>query len=221
MRNIVVLHPDGFDYSVVKPDLAKRLRTGAARIRRQVEAQVSAIVEIGALLLDVKASLEHGLFACWVTDELPFTLRTAEKYMTAASFCSGKSELVSHLAPSDLYKLAAPSTPLEIKSRVVECLESGKCIDMRAIEAEIRTARRSMIESEGSNNGLPAPAQYEDSDARSDPLTLLREVAAILEGALSETAYRRVCVLLTSPAIIEQPARLPALLESVFAAISH
>lgn len=202
--------PEAFNYDGVEPELAKFLRNRARLIKSQVRQQTRSIIETGAILQDVKARLEHGSFTVWVQAELGCSLRTAENYMRAAEFANGKNEIVSRLPPATVYALAAPSTPDEVKSKVMGALETGKDIDVRTIESQIRRAR----EGKGSRKDLePKPV---GGDAMAQVRATMGEVAAILGGALSGEAYRRVGELLTGPAIVNHPTHFVRVLKEIF-----
>ncbi len=67
-------------------------------------------IRIGQLLCEQKRSLEHGEFIPWVKDNLPFTERTAQRYMKLYNKRHMlKNDTVSHL--SKAYRLlVAPKT---------------------------------------------------------------------------------------------------------------
>ena len=86
----------GFDYANVDQDSARILKAQAQRIKREVGDQTRSILATGALLIEVKPRLPHGLFSLWVTHEIGVTVRTAENYVRAASLASGcESEMIS------------------------------------------------------------------------------------------------------------------------------
>ncbi|MCZ6893194.1 MAG: hypothetical protein O7H40_03980, partial [Gammaproteobacteria bacterium] len=69
------------------------------------------------------------------------TTRTAQRYIQAAEWAKGKNDIVSHLPPTTIYLLAAPSTPAEFTERVVADLDAGQVIDHAALQKEIRQRR--------------------------------------------------------------------------------
>ncbi len=107
----------------------------AARIRH---VQCKNIIVIGELLTIAKAKLKHGNFQAWAERELGIKAKTAQNYMNAASFVQGKSETISHLPPSILYQLAAPSAPKEIVAKVI----AADIIDAGTIDTELDNYRR-------------------------------------------------------------------------------
>jgi len=82
-------------------------------IRQQVESIIPKIMRIGELLVEQKQKMQHGQFTQWATDNLPFSMRTAQNYMKV--FLNKeqlKNENVSLL--SDAYNiLKLPRDPLK------------------------------------------------------------------------------------------------------------
>ena len=67
-------------------------------IAGHVRVSVEKAIRIGELLTEQKAELEHGQWLPWVEDNVPFTSRTAEKYMRLhEQRDSGKIESGSNL----------------------------------------------------------------------------------------------------------------------------
>ena len=62
--------------------------------------------------------------------------------MSAARFVADKSETLSHLPLQVLYALAAPSTPAEVREKVVAQIENGSVPTEKAILHEIKEAKR-------------------------------------------------------------------------------
>jgi len=129
---ITKINPTGarcFDYGALAPEVAECLRKQTDRIRTRTKATCLAIIEIGRDLVAVRQSIGHGLFVKWVEAECGFTPRSAQKYMRAAEFAEGKSELSSFLSPTTLYKLSAKSTPPEVIQAVLSRAASGVISD--------------------------------------------------------------------------------------------
>lgn len=109
---------DRFDYNGVAPDVAKAARAAATKIRSLIQA---SIIKAGGELLAIKAKLEHGQFGPWLDAEFSMTERTAQNYMSAFELAS-KYESVSVLPPATLYRLAAPSTPEDVRVDIVAAI---------------------------------------------------------------------------------------------------
>jgi Protein of unknown function (DUF3102) len=110
----------------------------ANRIRARIRRTTTDIIDTGNDLLLVKARLEHGEFLKWIETEFGMTDRTARNYMQAAEWAADKTETVSVLQPSILYKLASPSTPEKIRAEALADLGAGKIVDAHALDMKIR-----------------------------------------------------------------------------------
>lgn len=128
----------GFNYAALGPDAAQIAQDAATRIKAAVR---TAYLDAGRQLARVKDLLPHGQFTAWAQVELGMTARTVENYMQAATFVDGKSETVSFLPPTVLYKLAAPSAPPEVVQEVLAAAAAGAPLDARAITAKLDAAR--------------------------------------------------------------------------------
>ena len=94
--------------SVALSQLSDR-ETYAQAIRRAASSTVESIIETGRLLINAKAALAHGEFIAMVADDLPFTKRTAQRFMAIASCARiANATHVSLLPPSwgTLYELS-------------------------------------------------------------------------------------------------------------------
>lgn len=86
------------DHGTLPHSVARFLQGQADRIRPQC---ASSIIQIGKALAEAKRHLSLGRFFQWVECEVG----TAQAYMRAANWASGKSATVAHLPPSALYLL--------------------------------------------------------------------------------------------------------------------
>ena len=129
-----ILPSPGFDYGHVGDNLAVDLRACARRIR---DRMVASVIETGRDLLGVKDQLDHGQFIAWVEAECALSPRTAQRMMAAAEWAEGKNDTVSHLPPTVIYALSAPSTPVEIHNAILARIEAGERVDPDAVKTEI------------------------------------------------------------------------------------
>jgi Protein of unknown function (DUF3102) len=100
-----------FDYTQINGAVADNARACAARIQTLFRGQQTASIGIGKELLAIKEELGHGNFVRWIEAEFDLTERTAENYMRAAAMFGDKSEIVSVLRSTTLYRLSAKSAP--------------------------------------------------------------------------------------------------------------
>jgi hypothetical protein len=126
-----------FDYSALDSALADDARTVADRIRGRLR---SACLDTGRDLIGMKDRLGHGHFGAWLKAEFDITERSAENYMNAFKFLEGKSETVSYLPPSIIYKLAAPSAPAAVVAEVVIAAEAGMMPAPKEIKRKLADA---------------------------------------------------------------------------------
>ena len=136
------LSAPAFDYGSMSAPEVAALRSQADKIRRLSRSSMATIIELGRELVDAKKRLPHGQFERWVEAECGFTRRTANNYMTAASFADDKPETVSDLSPSLVYQLASKSTPVEIVDEILDRARKGEVIDQREVECRLREASR-------------------------------------------------------------------------------
>lgn len=127
-----------FSYADLTPEAAQIARTAAAAIRN---TQAGFVRDVGEHLLRAKAKLPHGRFLAWADAELGINRRTASNYMQAASWLEGKSATVSHLPPTVLYALSAPSAPAQVVRAVVAAAAAGEALDARRIENQLCAAK--------------------------------------------------------------------------------
>ncbi|MFK5597954.1 hypothetical protein ACFZ8E_13190 [Methylobacterium sp. HMF5984] len=129
----------GFDYEQLDDAAALDAKAVVDRYRGRVKAYV---IDTGRDLLGVKERLERGLFVQWVEAEMRMTARSAQYMMQAAVQLGHISEIVSHLPPTALYRLAASSTPAPVREEIVSRLEAGEAITPRQIDARLYQARK-------------------------------------------------------------------------------
>jgi hypothetical protein len=127
-----------FNYVGLELDQADALRSAAKRIRDRMR---NSIVETGRDLLRVKDMLEHGAFTSWLKAEFGMTDRMARNYMAAAELADTKSEIVSVLPATALYRLSAPSTPEATRADIVKRLEKGETMSAKDIAGLVADAR--------------------------------------------------------------------------------
>jgi hypothetical protein len=116
----------------------KVLTDHADAIRGLGHRVVADVIEIGCRLTECKdhlvRHLGHGHWLAWLDAEFGWSDRTALNYMRAYEL-GLKSETVSDLdlPLRDLYRLAAPSTPTEIRDGIVARINSGESVTHETI----------------------------------------------------------------------------------------
>ena len=140
-----------FDYSDLESAVAQEAKTVAARIRARNQA---AVIDTGRDFVRMKDRLGHGHFIRWLHAEFSMTERTAQRYMSAAAAFHDKCELVSYLPPSELYALAAPSTPAHVRQDLLQRLEAGERLSPTIVRAMVRRAKQEGREQPGTGRAL-------------------------------------------------------------------
>ena len=143
-----------FNYGNLEPELAIRAERAADWIRRRVSDQVKTIIEVGRLLIEMKAELGHGNFGRWIEQEFEFSRRTGELYMAAAERYGDKSEMVSRLSPSTVYLLAAKSTPDAARDLLIARVEEGDYVSYQHAKDFVRRVRGQQSDAAWSNKEL-------------------------------------------------------------------
>ncbi len=131
----------GFYYDAINLEHAAKLKLAANKIKKIATASIR---EIGEILVGVKLAVEHGAFQAWVSAELGFSPRTAERYMAFARFTAEHDNL-SLLKPSSVYLLASPSTPPSVQDEVATLLQKKKKVPVAKIRSMIEEAKPSGI----------------------------------------------------------------------------
>lgn len=135
------LSPAGFDYSTLPADVAENARATADRIRRQWSRVEETCLQIGQDLLAVRERLEHGQFVGWLKAEFPQSVKTAYRFMDQAERLGARFVTVTNLPPSTRYRLAAGSTPSELRNAVLDRLEAGDPLTPADIDGMIADAK--------------------------------------------------------------------------------
>jgi hypothetical protein len=68
----------------VVASLAKEISEAHTQFLEGMTTTLNAGIKVGELLIEAKQNMEHGEFLPWIAESLPFTERTAQKYMKIA-----------------------------------------------------------------------------------------------------------------------------------------
>jgi hypothetical protein len=209
-----------FNYASVPISVARFLKGQATRIRQYA---AKSIIQIGKDLTSAKHFLSHGQFVRWVETEVGIPVRTAQAYMRAAQWASGKGATVALLPPSLLYVLSASSTPKEVIEEIITKAEAGERITLSTIRAKLRALRdASRYElMDGCIAGLPVMHGDDCDEGRriSSGEAALLEAVRILVRALSRSDLARIKKIMTSNDVLRQP-NLSRNMEIAFSAIA-
>ncbi|MGY3428546.1 hypothetical protein ACVWZW_009050 [Bradyrhizobium sp. F1.13.4] len=143
------------------------------------------MIEIGAALSRAKERIKHGQFQHWVIEQCGFTMRSAQNYMRGAALAA-EHEIVSHLNPAALYRLAAPKTPSNVTARIISVLREGsvptehEIIDLIAAQTPER------------KKATPLLASGDRSDEREFARELYSRLGEELTSELVERPWRAI-----------------------------
>ncbi|NSY16310.1 DUF3102 domain-containing protein [Neorhizobium sp. AL 9.2.2] len=127
-----------FDYSGVSDAVAKEAEATAKRIRNRLKVHS---LETGKELLNVKKELGHGKFGKWLEFHFGWKERTAQNYMALATAFGATPQVIDALPQSTVYRLAAKSTPDELRQSVIDEVKRGEKPDPKRIEKEIAATK--------------------------------------------------------------------------------
>jgi hypothetical protein len=132
---------------------AASLRAMVERIHRRYRQQCEDIIATGLELIEAKGKLRHGKFKQWLRDEFAWTDRTARRYMTVAQVFGRKTDIVSVLPAQTLYRLAAPTTPQEVRDELLARVEAGERITREVVLETLRRPGRAATGAGGRGGG--------------------------------------------------------------------
>jgi hypothetical protein len=112
-------------------------------IRKETERCTKSIITIGWNLQHVKKECGHGLFLKWLDAEFGWSHRTAQRFMRAGAVLDTKENAtrVSHLEPTAIHLLSAPSTPEQVREEVLTRFDVGEKISTEEIKSVIQQSK--------------------------------------------------------------------------------
>ena len=185
----------------------------ADEIRRQQRTVVDGIAKIGEALIRAKAALPHGTFLPWLQAEFDWTERTAQNFMSVAERFGTNPKRVSYLPLATVYRLASPSTPDDLRDRIVGQIDNGESKTAYEIDSEIKSARREVASArEEAKKSPEARARLKASRER---LAVVRRQE--FEASFSKQEQRRAARIKVANIIVN--ALNDALLDELLAAL--
>lgn len=135
------LLPSLSECKVVSHD-SSALAEHAAAIKTLGKRVVADVIEIGRRLTESKDICGHGNWLPWLDREFGWTDKTAENFINVYKL-SGKFENFSNLdlPLSGLYVLAAPSTPDEARTEIIERAQASEPVPVAEVQRVIETAK--------------------------------------------------------------------------------
>jgi len=160
--------PTTFDYDRIPEEHRAFVQRAALSSRTRMTRMARDMYHFGAELCEIKDRLAHGLFLDWLEQELGMSSRTAERMMQVRIRLGGKIDIVSNLPATALYKLTAPSVPVDVFN---ECMALAECGQLTAVGIDQLTQA-------ATRKRQPA------DDADCDALVLMKQLIAGHEAAL-------------------------------------
>jgi regulator of replication initiation timing len=127
--------------NTISPDIQQDLAEHAIAIRdlskRTVENVITNAFEIGRHLTEAHKIADHGDWLPWLKREFGWSESTARRWMRIYEL--GKSVTVTDLKLSlgALYLLSAPSTPDEVRDKVIASARAGEDVPVSEIKAAV------------------------------------------------------------------------------------
>lgn len=126
----------GFDYAALNTDARHVVQRCTTEIHERTRRARQDMIAVGQRLIEVKAQLGHGQFGNWLKAEFAWSDQTALNLMNVARM---GDHIPNHLeiAPTVLYALAAPSTPTEVRTAIIDRAAQGEVITVATVKALI------------------------------------------------------------------------------------
>ncbi len=142
----VVVQPTGFDYDSLDSETRSIVRQYTEQIKERLRRAAQNIWEIGQQLTEVKERLGHGYFKDWARAEFDWDIRTAQRFMSVTTTFKNDNLSLLNFAPSALYLLAAPSTPAEARTTVLDQAKLGEVITYTKAKQAVAEAKTRLQE---------------------------------------------------------------------------
>jgi hypothetical protein len=162
------------------------LRNKLPQSGRLERSALRDVVSIGRILTEVRDVMPHGQWLPWLEREFAWAPRTAQRYIGAYALVS-KNDTLSHLEPSALFYLAAPTTPDPVRAEVIDRAAKGERLTHRDVKA---IARRKPQRVCMSNLRLPFVHSYRDRHGKMRHAFRRRGYKTVsLPGAVGSRAF--------------------------------
>lgn len=117
------------------PENVNQLPLMGDEIRARIGNTKRQAYEIGELLTDAKALVEHGKFKRWIKDQkFDFSYQTANIFMKVYRTCLGRPDWVQTIPASILYQIASPKFPKDLREYLFENADGLKKIKNTTIK---------------------------------------------------------------------------------------
>ena len=93
---------------------------------------------MGGLLVNAKKKLPYGEFGPWIEKNVPFSERTAHKYMKIYKVCFGLPELLGYESRAVLEVLCDKKCPDDLRKKLADILPSAYSINLKKLHELIK-----------------------------------------------------------------------------------
>ena len=150
---------DSFEYTLLDDKTKTIIWRRTSEIKELMRLTSENIISIGQKLTEVKQHLGHGNFQSWLRAEFEWSEQTARQFMQVYRWSQtfeNKNFVFSQLATSALYLLAAPSTPPEARTEVLNLVKVGKKVTYTQVKTIINRHKQLSLK-----NAIDVTAQTE------------------------------------------------------------
>lgn len=188
-----------FDYKHLDRDIRSRIIDATTRLHVLERKTGEQVLEIGRILIEVKAALGHGQFGAWLESEFGWTYESARRFMRVAEVFGENTQIVG-FALSALYALASGTVSDEVRQEFIAKAEAGERVTHRDVKARIATK-----DIEAVRESMYRPATLRGDEIPSDSHTELAD--ACYELSPRDEASARGNVGGVNPQLVEPSAQ--------------
>ncbi len=147
-------NPDArdFNYQQLNPQVRHQIEELTIDIKNRLRRCAQDIYIIGNHLCQIKKQLQHGQFRAWLEAEFDWSISAANKFMQVSKQFQLDDLETIDIAPSALYILAAPSTPLEVRNQALEKARQGQVITFSFAKKLLKTNQAKQLENDPPNS---------------------------------------------------------------------
>lgn len=137
-----------FDYNALANETGSKVQQHTLEILENLRETISIIWEVGRKLFEIRNLLKPRCFKAWLESEFPCSRTTAYNNINVyTAFQDLASIRDLPIDSSALYKLAAPSTPEEVRLKAVQLAGSGEKITHKALKSLIGSKTKKSVTS--------------------------------------------------------------------------
>lgn len=130
-----------YDYNEIDANVRDSVKTSVRRVKVHGREINSRFGQIGAELTKIKDVLEHGQFADVIKSEFDMSPRQAQRMMSVHREYADKPQMLEVFSGSALAKLAAPSTPEQVREQAEVAAENGETWTKAETQQKINAAK--------------------------------------------------------------------------------